>query len=124
MDLLLFLAKPSLENIWYTSDGALRFAGLVAAGLVENAESQFSVGVRYGVDSAPTSPPTTALRMRLSEKGRLIVNSWLMGTKKRSFVPCPSIILWIGKPKSGFAINPPVPDYGAPPNPGDDIKTL
>src|SRR5436853_5196339 len=54
MDLLLFLAKPSFENIWYTGDGVLRFAGLIAAGLVEIAESQFSVGVRYGNNSAPT----------------------------------------------------------------------
>ena len=78
MDLLLFLAKPSLENIWYTGDGSLRFAGLIAADLVEIAESQFSVGVSYG-DSAPTSPPATALRLRLSEKGRLLVDSWLAG---------------------------------------------
>ena len=83
MDLLLFLSKPSFENIWYTSDGGLRFAGLIAAGLVEIAESQFSVGVRYGSkDSAPTSPPTTALRVRLSDKGRALVESWLAGDEQ------------------------------------------
>jgi hypothetical protein len=82
MDLLLFLAKPSFENIWYTGDGALRFAGLIAAGLVEIKESQFSVGIRYGEASAPSSPPTTALRLRLSDKGRVLVESWLAGDEK------------------------------------------
>ncbi|HEY8097098.1 MAG TPA: HNH endonuclease signature motif containing protein [Methylobacter sp.] len=79
MDFLLYLAKPSVSNIWYTGDGALRFAGLIAADLVKIAESQFSVGVRYGKDSPPTSPPTTALRLCLSEKGHLLVESWLAG---------------------------------------------
>lgn len=79
MDLLLYLAKPSYENIWYTSDGALRFAGLLAAGLVEIADAQFSVGVRYGKDSPPTSPPTTSVRLSLSQKGRSLVGSWMAG---------------------------------------------
>ena len=79
MDLLLFLSRSSIENVWYTGHGFLRFAGLVAAGLVEIAESQFAVGVRYGSSSAPTTPPTTALRVRLSEKGRMLVDSWLRG---------------------------------------------
>lgn len=78
MDLLLYLNQQSIENVWYTGDGFLRFAGLVAAGLVEVSDSQFSVGVRYG-NSAPTSPPTTAVRVRLSQKGRLLVESWLSG---------------------------------------------
>jgi HNH endonuclease len=79
MDLLLYLSRPSFENIWYTGDGGLRFAGLVAAGLVEIAESRFSAGIRYGKDGVPAAPPTTALRFRLSDKGRLLVNSWLAG---------------------------------------------
>jgi len=56
----------------------LRFAGLIAAGLAEVAESQFSVGVRYG-NSAPISAPTTAVRIQLSEKGKLLVDSWEKG---------------------------------------------
>ena len=67
-----------MENVWYTGDGLLRFAALIAAGLVEVAESQISVGVRYG-DSAPTSPPTTAVRLRLSDKGKQLVDSWKKG---------------------------------------------
>jgi hypothetical protein len=78
MDLLLYLSYPGVENIWYTGDGFLKFAGLVAAGLVEIAESQFSVGARYG-NSAPTSPPMTAVRVKLSDKGELLVDSWLKG---------------------------------------------
>jgi hypothetical protein len=78
MDLLLYLSYPGVENIWYTGDGFLKFAGLVAAGLVEIAEAQFSVGVRYG-NRAPTSPPMTAVRVKLSDKGKLLVDCWLKG---------------------------------------------
>jgi len=78
MDLLLYLTHPGIEGVWYTGDGLLKFAGLIAAGLVEVAESRFSVGVRYG-NSAPTSPPTTAVRVKLSAKGALLVHSWLQG---------------------------------------------
>jgi len=78
-DLLLYLAHPGMENAWYTGDGFLRFAGLVAAGLVEVAESQFSIGVRHGHESPPTSPPTTAVRARLTEKGRRLVDAWNRG---------------------------------------------
>ena len=78
MDLLLYLSSPTIENIWYGADAALRFSGLIAAGLVRIAESQFSVGMRYG-NSAPTSPPTTSLRVELTDKGRGLVDSWLSG---------------------------------------------
>jgi hypothetical protein len=47
-DLLLYLNQPGIENVWYTGEGLLRFSGLVAAGLVEIAESQFSVGDEVG----------------------------------------------------------------------------
>ena len=79
MDLLLYLSHAEIENVWYTGDGFLKFAGLVAAGLVEVAESQFAVGVRYGSNSAPTSPPMTAVRVKLSDKEKLLVDSWLKG---------------------------------------------
>jgi hypothetical protein len=79
MDNLLFLAVPTMENIWYSGDAVLRFAGLIAAGLVEIAQSQQAVGLRWGNDPVPTAPPTTAVRLRLSEKGKLLVNSWKRG---------------------------------------------
>jgi hypothetical protein len=80
MDLLLYLAKPGFESIWYSSDAGLRFAGLIAAGLVRIIEAQFAVGVRWG--DSPTSPPTTAIRLGLSEKRRLLVDSWLAGDEE------------------------------------------
>jgi hypothetical protein len=79
MDQLLFLAVPTMENIWYSGDATLRFAGLIAAGLVEIAQSQFAVGMRWGSSDHPTAPPTTAVRLRLSEKGRLLVDAWKRG---------------------------------------------
>jgi hypothetical protein len=82
MDNLLFLAVPTMENIWYSGDAVLRFAGLIAAGLVEIVESKFSVGVIWGSGSVPTSPPTTSVRLRLSEKGRLLVDSWKQGDQE------------------------------------------
>src|SRR5437773_8658453 len=81
MDILLFLAVPTMENIWFSGDSILRFAGLIASGLVVIVESQFSVGARWG-DSAPTSPPTTSIRLRLSDKGRLLVDSWQRGDQE------------------------------------------
>jgi hypothetical protein len=82
MDLLLYLNQPEIENVWYTGDGLLRFSGLIAAGLVELAASQYSVGVRFG-NSPPTAPPTTAVRVKLTEKGRLLVEAWLKGDEER-----------------------------------------
>ena len=81
MDLLLFLTGHSIENIWYSSDALLRFAGLIAAGLVDIINSRFAEGVRWGL-WPPTSPPTTALRLRLSNKGRLLVDSWPQGDQE------------------------------------------
>jgi HNH endonuclease len=83
MDLLLYLHRPTIENVWYTGDGLLRFSGLIAAGLVEIADSQVSIGMRYGKDSPPTSPPTTAVRVRLSSKGQLLVDAWMKGDEER-----------------------------------------
>ena len=82
MDLLLFLHQPNVENIWYSGDGLLKFSSLIAAGLVDIVESQFAIGARYG-KSAPTSPPVTAVRVKLSEKGQLLVDAWLKGDEDR-----------------------------------------
>ena len=83
IDLLLYLNTSGIENVWYTGDGFLRFASLVAAGLVEIAETQFSIGPRFqgmrGPPGPPHSPPTTAVRVRLSDKGRCLVASWANG---------------------------------------------
>lgn len=78
MDLLLYLAKPEVADVWYTSDGLLRFAGLIAAGLVEVSDTQHAASVRYGTGPL-TSTASTAVRVKLSEKGQLIVDSWRTG---------------------------------------------
>ncbi len=83
MDYLLFLSIDGVEKIWYTGDGIVRFMGLIAADLVEIFESEFSIGVRYRSGDKETSPPTfppmTAIRIRLSKKGRVLVDSWKKG---------------------------------------------
>ena len=78
-DLLLYLSHPGMENVWYTGEGLLKFAGLIAAGLVEIAALQYSVGVSWGNTGVPTSPPTTSVRVQLSDKGKMIVDSWKKG---------------------------------------------
>lgn len=78
MDLLLFLHKAADQAIWYSGDGLLKFAGLIAAGFAHIVSTQLAVGVRYG-NSLPTSPPTSTHQIQLSEKGRALVDAWLKG---------------------------------------------
>jgi hypothetical protein len=82
MAYLLFLSLPTFENIWYSGDAVLHFAGLIAAGLVGIAESQQAVGLRYATSPLPIQPPSTGVRLRLTDKGRLLVDSWLHGNQE------------------------------------------
>jgi len=56
---------------------------LVSSAVVDIYESEFSIGVRYrsgDKEPSPTTfPPTTAIRIRLSKKGRVLVDSWKKG---------------------------------------------
>lgn len=83
VDYLLFLSVDGADKIWYTGDGIVRFMGLIAADLVDIWESQYSIGVTYkdrnNELSPPTFPPTTSIRIRLSAKGRMLVDSWKKG---------------------------------------------
>jgi hypothetical protein len=90
MDLLLYLHQPDVEDVWYTGDGLLRFAGLIAAQLVEVAEQVSASGkfekgaelaaVLWNDPNVPYArPPRTAARVQLSSKGRALVDSWLAG---------------------------------------------
>ena len=89
MDLLLFVSTPNVEKIWYSGDGLLHFAGLIAAGLVEvkqfafagSARSKFVMNGDYA-SAATAPPPATGARVGLSEKGRLLVDSWLNGDER------------------------------------------
>jgi hypothetical protein len=78
MDLLIFLNKISADELWFSGDGLLRFSSLIASGYVEIAESHFAIGVRYG-NSPPTNPPSSGHRVRLTDKGHNLVESWIKG---------------------------------------------
>jgi HNH endonuclease len=82
MDLLLFLFAADVETIFYSGDGLLRFAGLIASGFAEVIDSHYGVGVRYG-NSSPTAPPASTHRVRLTEKGRTFVEAWSSGDEDR-----------------------------------------
>lgn len=78
MDLLIFLNKESFEKIWYSGDAVLRFAGLIAAGLVEICEAREAGGLSYSNGSV-VHPPSTALRVQLSQRGKMLVDAWIKG---------------------------------------------
>jgi hypothetical protein len=90
-DLLLYLHKTESSRILYSGDGLLRFAALVSAGFVEiegithglgqraEAIGFFSAKSTAGPPMVPITPPSTSGTVRLSEKGRQLVESWLAG---------------------------------------------
>ena len=84
-DLLLFLHKTDCAGIWYTGDGLLRFAGLISAGLVEIAETRHGEGAKVKVEGilfehhVEQTPPLTTVLVRLSDRGRHLVETWLAG---------------------------------------------
>ena len=67
MDLLLYLKKVE-SQMFYTSDGVLRFARLIAAGLVELKGCDFKE--EFGA---------TIADIGLTERGRLLVDAWIEG---------------------------------------------
>lgn len=99
-DLLLFLNKTESQRILYSGDGLLRFAALISAGFVELSDittgsgaiggvaDPFPLGLSSAKNNPPVGPPTmmtimtppsTSGTVRLSEKGRQLVESWLNG---------------------------------------------
>lgn len=88
MDLLLFLKHPTAQELWISGDGVLRFAGLIAARLVEmqnitsgGQRSSRAVFIPNGSREIlpPTPTPGTAVKLRLTERGAALVDSWLDG---------------------------------------------
>jgi hypothetical protein len=93
-DLLLLLRKTDGETIWYSGDALLRFAGLIAANLVE-----FETKKLYG--QTPTtsghfgSVPTVfrgssyelgmVVELMLTERGRMVVDAWRAGDEQRFY---------------------------------------
>lgn len=84
LDLLLFLYSTS-EKIWYSGDGVLKFAGLIAADFAEIIQSQSGRGLTKQVGGAffgyddMMLPPGSAHRLALTEKGRAFIESWMTG---------------------------------------------
>lgn len=78
MDLLLFLYQTKDKfPIWYSGDGVLKFARLIATGLVEFGEQ--AVNHLMGAGHTPTS----SHRVKLSEKGTLLVEAWRFGDEEK-----------------------------------------
>jgi hypothetical protein len=70
MDLLLFLKATKDNELWYSADGVLQFAGLIAGGLVTITEETVA---------RPWQITQSSHRLSLSEKGNLLVEAWLKG---------------------------------------------
>jgi len=84
MDLLLFLHQMQAATVWYTGDGVLRFAALIAAGLARVAETQVAGGVVYASKTSRSraSTASSAHRVGLTEKGLALVDAWLAGDEE------------------------------------------
>jgi hypothetical protein len=72
VDLLLYLHRIPTDNIQYSGDGVLRFARLIAAGLVE-----FYTPNRRSLSVGSTSNHW----IRLSCSGTLLIEAWLKGDR-------------------------------------------
>ena len=77
MDLLLFLANPSSKDIYYSGDGVLRFAGLIAAGL-----AQLGSGAIVHMTGGGLGGPKSSHHVVLSEKGTALVDAWIRGDEE------------------------------------------
>ena len=70
LDLLLFLRATKERKLWYSADGVLQFAGLVAAGLVAITDETVAT---------PLQITQSSHRVGLTEQGELLVEGWLAG---------------------------------------------
>ena len=70
LDLLLFLRATKEKKLWYSADGVLQFAGLVASGLV---------AITGETVATPWQITQSSHRVGLTEKGELLVEGWLTG---------------------------------------------
>ncbi len=74
MDLLLFLSMDDIPQV-YSSDGVLKFANLIAAGLVS---SRFVGSVKASMLPLYVA---ASVGLCLTERGRLVVEAWKAGDK-------------------------------------------
>jgi hypothetical protein len=91
MDLLLYLVQTRNTEVWYTGDGILRFAKLIARGLVAIAETDL-VAQRYTNNLKLTH---TSHRVALTESGVMLLEAWLSGDEKKflDFLGKPHLLL-------------------------------
>jgi len=86
-DLLLFLHHTKGQEIWYSGDGSLEFAGLIATGLVALSSSPIFVKSAPHPKSSQLThamfPPRDQIGLKiaikLTEKGKHVVEAWLTG---------------------------------------------
>jgi hypothetical protein len=89
MDLLLFLHRTREDEIWYSGDGILRFARLLAAGLVELANPLQQYG--WCFESILAKPSVSVHQVRLTDAGIQLMEAWLSGDEK-------AYLKWVSQP--------------------------
>jgi hypothetical protein len=77
MELLLFLHKTNNNQLWYSADGLLNFAGLIGAGLVVIAETEMT----YMAPNEARKFTQTSHKLALTSRGTLLVEAWLSGNE-------------------------------------------
>ena len=79
MELLLFLHKTQDNQLWYSADGLLSYAGLIGAGLVVIAQTE----VTSLAPSGRGKFTQTSHKLALTERGSLLIEAWLAGNEQR-----------------------------------------
>lgn len=74
MDLLLFLRHEDAQKMWFSGDGVLKFAGLIASGLADFSQHCFTT-----IPSSTGPPLSSTHKLKLTEKGKILVDAWLSG---------------------------------------------
>lgn len=77
VDLLLFLHDPQSRQVIVSGDGALQYAGLIAAGLVKLYGSVQATARVVGPHAGSSSH-----RLRLTDKGERLVGAWIQGDQE------------------------------------------
>ena len=78
MELLLLLRRDS-RMFWFSSDGVLRFAGLIGAGLVAIVETDRT----FKAAGDHHKFTQTSHNLALTEKGSILVEAWLAGNEPK-----------------------------------------
>ena len=77
IDLLLFLHTTIDNQLWYSADGVLRFAGLIGAGLVTIAETDMTTMSEGPYERRKFTQ--TSHKLALTQRGARFVEAWLSG---------------------------------------------